>query len=244
MYGFVTRHATDIALQTGKITSPTRSREIMLQKTKEFIDMFEPFVKEGIVTEKTLIVFDETIIGDEVARPRVIAKRRKSRDKTANVSRKRAKSLGSYMLFSTADGSTPFRVFVIREKTCRNVMNIEYPIVPTKEKGLRDTPHRVFVSSETGYISTDLFKRIMDEFIVWWTVTRPGLECVLLSDNLPIHRNKGIVDNARSHGIHMLNIMAGSSHWFQVHDQLPFAGLKNCLKSQFYDCFRSFRLNL
>jgi len=35
----------------------------------------------------------------------------------------------------------------------------------------------------------------------------------------------------------MLNIMAGSSHWFQVHDQLPFATLKNFLKNQFYDCF-------
>ncbi len=35
----------------------------------------------------------------------------------------------------------------------------------------------------------------------------------------------------------MLNIMAGSSHWFQVHDQLPFAILKKKMRDSFYKCF-------
>ena len=40
----------------------------------------------------------------------------------------------------------------------------------------------------------------------------------------------------------MLNIMPGSSHWFHVHDQLPFAILKKKLGVKKNDCFSSFFL--
>ena len=48
----------------------------------------------------------------------------------------------------------------------------------------------------------------------------------MISDNLSIHRNDSIVATALRSGIHMLNIMPGSLHWFQVHDQVPFGTLK------------------
>ena len=50
-------------------------------------------------------------------------------------------------------------------------------------------------------------------------------------------KNTAIVEKAESNGIYMLNIMAGSSHWFQVHDQLPFAILKKKMRDCFYKCF-------
>ena len=59
----------------------------------------------------------------------------------------------------------------------------------------------------------------MEEFTKWWTTTRPGLHCFMVSDNLRIHTNDAIVRNALTQGIHMFNIMPGSSHWFHVHDQ-------------------------
>ncbi len=62
----------------------------------------------------------------------------------------------------------------------------------------------------------------------------------MISDNLRIHCNKRIVATAMSKGIHMLNIMPGSSHWFQVHDQQPFGLLKKKMaekKSEFSGCF-------
>ena len=112
------------------------------------------------------------------------------------------------------------------------------PIVPTVEKGLRDTPYRLFLSSATGYISIELFDRIMDAFIFWWTTTYPGVDCLLICDNLAIHKNKAIVDKIKRMGIHSLPIMPGSYHWFQVHDQEPFAVLKEKkMISSFYDIF-------
>jgi len=35
-----------------------------------------------------------------------------------------------------------------------------------------------------------------------------------------------MVKTAEMHGVHVLNIMPGTCHWFQVHDQLSFANLK------------------
>jgi len=77
----------------------------------------------------------------------------------------------------------------------------------------------------------------MDAFGNWWTTTHPGLDCLLISDNLAIHKNSVIVGKAKDRGINMLNIMPGSSHWFQVHDQQPFAILKKSLMASFYNCF-------
>ena len=54
----------------------------------------------------------------------------------------------------------------------------------------------------------------------------PFSNVFLINDNLSIHRNKDIVAEAEDNGIHMINIMPESSHWFKVHDQLPFARLK------------------
>ena len=63
----------------------------------------------------------------------------------------------------------------------------------------------------------------------------------MISDNLRIHVNDAIVSNARTHGIHVFNIMPSSSHWFQVHDQEPFGSLKNKmteLKNEILNCIK------
>ena len=105
-------------------------------------------------------------------------------------------------------------------------------LVPKNEFGLRNHPYRLYLASETGYLNNILFRRVIEEFTNWWRTTRPGLECHLVSDNLPIHRNRSIVDYAESNGIHMHNIMPGSSHWFQVHDQEPFGSLKKKMREK------------
>ena len=83
-----------------------------------------------------MVVFDETIVGDEVAQPKIIRHRRKSGYKTINIERKRYKDLGSYMLFSFVDGTTPYEVFVIRKDSFKGVMTKDTPFVQTNEKGL------------------------------------------------------------------------------------------------------------
>ena len=225
-YDFVERHKDEIRLREGKLTSPKRSLETMFEKTNKFIKDFEGWMSKEKLSEESIVVFDETIIGERALLPKVIGERRESGGGTINVIRTRERALGSYIPFSTPDGKTPFRVFIFNERTCHNLLIPKSPLVPSMEKGLRDTPYRLYLSSETGYINIALFDYIIEVFTAWWKVTHGDLECLLISDNLAIHKHKSIVDKAEGNGIHMLNIMAGSSHWFQVHDQLPFAILK------------------
>jgi len=236
---FVARHP-ELVKDYGKITSPTRSPEMMFQMTEEFVDRFSRLVASKKANEKNIFVFDETIIGVSTSQPIVIGEAKPYSGRNINVVKVRESVLGSFIPFSMVDGSTPFRVFISSTKDFPKSEDAEFTVAPAWEKGLRESPRRLFLSSKTGYISTDLFACIMKEFTKWWTSTRPGLECFLISDNLSIHKNKDIVEEAEHKGIHMLNIMPGSSHWFQVHDQLPFAVLKKRMMIENSKCFSSF----
>jgi len=88
----------------------------------------------------------------------------------------------------------------------------EFAIHPDEERGLRGSPHRLLLSNKTGYISTELFECIMDEFAKWWSTVEPSLDCYLINNNLSIHRIGKIVEAAKKKGIPMINIMPGSSH--------------------------------
>ena len=178
------------------------------------------------MNKRNIFVFDETRIGDGPDLPFVIGVRRNSGGRNINVIRIREKALGCYILFSMPDGSTPFRVFIFKSGSKKQGRIIPYGQAPIRERRQRTRPHRLFLQSEKGYVTIQLFKIIMEEFLKWWTRYQPGLQCFLISDNLSIHRNHRIVTKADNQGIHMLNIMPGTSHWFQVHDQLPFANLK------------------
>ena len=54
----------------------------------------------------------------------------------------------------------------------------------------KDEKYRVVFHTETGFVNKEVFSSIMDQF-------------------------KEIVSTTRVHDIHVINIMPGSSHWFQ-----------------------------
>ena len=229
MSGFLRRHDKVVQNSYGKITSPIRCRDTTQEKTKEFISLINRYRRKNTLNKRNTFVFDETIIGDSCRIPLVIGERGKCGGGNINVIRIREKALGCYIPFSMPDGSTPFRVFILRsgsKKECR--IHAHY-LQPIAERKLRTPPHRLFLQSEKGFLTIGLFKIIMEDFIKWWNRDHKGLHCFLISDNLSIHRNSTITETAFKRGVHMFNIMPGTSHWFQVHDQLPFANLKKLM---------------
>ena len=92
---FLIRHKGEIRFLSGKITSPARCLDTMLQKTNEFIAQFEKKMAEKNLSQKNIVVFDETIIGDSAFLPKVITERRKSGGGNANVAISRMRALGS-----------------------------------------------------------------------------------------------------------------------------------------------------
>ena len=212
----------------------------MLEKTEDFIELLNNSMASKMMNQNNIVVFDESVIGDCVSQCKRLGEKTDFGGNNINVYETRESALGSYIPFSLPDGSTPFRVFIVKTGKKGKKFSTDTALVPKKEKAILRRPHRLFLSSETGYISSEQFETIMAEFASWWQATRPGLDCFMISDNLRIHCNKRIVNTAMSKGIHMLNIMAGSSHWFQVHDQQPFGILKKKMaekKSEFSGCF-------
>ena len=226
---FVSRHSDELCAVRGKITSPTRCHGVTKQRTEDFIASMDIIMRKKIINQNNMVAFDETVIGDSVSIPIVIGERKDSGGGTVNVCKIREVALGTYIPFSLPDGSTPLRVFILRTGKVKKGEEITASLAPNWEKGLRGDPHRLFLKSETGYLTNELFKYIMEQFANWWNSTRPGLHCFLICDNLSIHKNECIVKDARSRGIHMINIMPGTSRWFQVHDQLPFGILKKMM---------------
>jgi len=236
---FVKRHRDVLSMKRGKLTSPTRSLLDMMEKTEGFIASLNSQVQRKAMNERNIVVFDETIIGDSVAVPVVIGEHRRSGGNTNNFAQKQDARLGCYIPFSMPDGTTPFRVFIFTKSSLKNADDNFTVSLPENEKGLRGDPVRVNLSSATGYLNKALFKVVITEFATWWKSAMGGLDCFLISDCLVTHRNKDIVQFAESLGIHMYNIMPGSSHWFQVHDQQPFGGLKKKMKEAKYSLWTS-----
>ena len=223
---FVKRHQDVLCARRGKLTSPTRMSERMVQKTEEFVTMMNSIMKTNRINKNNIVVFDETIIGDSVQLQKVIGEKRDSDGGNIHFILTREYALGCYIPFSMVDGSTPCRVFILKTKGPKKGMDFAETWAPADEKGRRREPYRLFFANETGCLTIEIFKCIMKKFGEWWRLRHTSLTCYMISDNLSIHKNSEILNIAKDNGIEMLNIMAGSSHWFQVHDQLPFAELK------------------
>ena len=114
-----------------------------------------------------------------------------------------------------------FAFFIFRTGTNARGKSFCTSIWAERKKEVSErTSSYAFPSEWTGYLTIELFRYIMKKFENWWTSTRPGPSLFLDMQ----HCN--IVQTARCSGIHFINIMPGSSHWFQVRYQQPFGQLK------------------
>ena len=71
------------------MTSLTRCSDRMLQKTEEFTEELDPFLASHHMSKNNIIIFDETIIGDDISLPLFIGQRRKSGGGNHNVNEPR-----------------------------------------------------------------------------------------------------------------------------------------------------------
>lgn len=227
---FVKRHKKHLCIRTGTVTSPSRSSDVMQTLAEDFISELEPLFRRNIINKRNLFVFDETIIGESDTKQLFIGSRRNSGGGNVNVFRTRGKAVGSVTPFSMVDGTTPFIVYVWKESkkrkaassNCQPEQNVT--VVRTVKQ------YRLYLSSDTGYMTIPMFRCIMEHFVKWWTESHPGLECYLVCDNLRIHTTASIIEFTEAKGVHIKTIMPKSSHWFQVHDQKPFGNLKKKMK--------------
>ena len=181
------------------------------------------------------MVFDETIIGDSVTVPVVIGERRGSGGNNINIAETRQARLGCSTPFFMPDETTPFRIFIFNSEDLGKKGRGSQVLKPAEEDSHHNDVCRLYLSSDTGFLNKILFEYIVIKFAMCWKCTQGPVDCLLISDNLPVHKNKDLVQFAESTGIHVCNIMPGTSHWFQVHDQQPFSTLKKKMNEKKFE---------
>ena len=92
---FVERHRDELTIDSGKITSPTRSSDTMLEQTQRFIDCLTELLATKKANKNNIIVFDETVIGVNHSLPLVIGETKGSAGGNINVVQVRESALGS-----------------------------------------------------------------------------------------------------------------------------------------------------
>ena len=100
--GFCERHADILLKKRGTITSKKRCYEQMVQNTLDFIDALDDIMGLNIINECNIVVFDETIIGDDFSVPIVIGERKDSAGKKPQCSKNTGVGFGLlYTIFNT-----------------------------------------------------------------------------------------------------------------------------------------------
>ena len=232
MKEFVGRHSDILSLRKGKLLSPKRRTVHLLHETDAFVDEWGYLIDKGLVHERNLFVCDESRIGFPGQEREVITLLNTT---GSCVEQWRGEALCTYLPFSRPDGSTPFRVYIFKNPNFEDessMMEIPKPNV-TQASELANGVHRqLFLQNKTGYLDTALYKVILTEFHAWWVSIHPNLDCYILSDQLKVHRDADILQYSLDNHMYLWSIMAGTSHWFQVHNQYPFGLLKKNLKTK------------
>jgi hypothetical protein len=73
------------------------------------------------------------------------------------------------------------------------------------------------------------FKKFAKIFFEKWNLLNPGLNCLVIGDNLQCHRQISILKDGIEQGIYMWFFPSNTTHWSQPLDNLLFANLKRCL---------------
>ena len=112
----------------------------MVENMLEFFDALDDIMRLNIINKCNIVVFDETIIGDDFSLPIVIRERKDSAERNINIVWNREMALRCCISLSMPDSRTPFRVFIFR---CGPNVGGKASVPaykPKKERGLRDQP--------------------------------------------------------------------------------------------------------
>ena len=229
---FINRHSSLLVRKRGKLFSPKREKPNLLEETDTFISEWGSLIDSGLVNENNLFVCDETRVGMPTTDKNVIGY---SGLESQHVEEWRGEAFCTFLPFSRANGTTPFRAYIFKNRVCTDddcEAELALPNLSQTLKRKLGIEMEFFHQTQTGYIDKEAYKKIIIEFCGWWNTIHPGLYCFVLADQLPVHRDPDILKLALERNVFLWSIMSGTSHWFQVHDQFPFGLLKKMIKSK------------
>lgn len=221
---FLLKHRKDIRLGERSVLSKTRIDGTVAAQAGEFNRQFSGMRACRNFNLFNSFVCDETRIGRNPSGNLVVLDTLLCH---RNDVQPRGESLATLIPFTNFIGETPFLVLIYKHEGAPGSKQTVH--VPIGREGLRRSRHIMRLTSDTGYLTRELWADIMREFRAWWNSFHPGLELYLLFDNLGSHLDEDLIMKEMENLFYMWTIMKNTSHWFQVHDQYVFAVLKRVL---------------
>jgi len=126
----------------------------------------------------------------------------------------------------SAEGSIFMSVYVLKcneEKDDKKLVTIPLESTPIMT---RSAWNRLYCWTKTGYVNGETFKLIIAKFVELWTLQQPGLDVLLFGDQLGIHRQVEVVEEALKKKVYMWSLPANTSHFLQPLDGQPFGLFK------------------
>jgi hypothetical protein len=215
---FLKRHADALTTAKGKVISSKRCAPDVTIQVHLFIEAMTVFKTHHYVAAHTIINYDETrvtVLDNGILRIDAVGRRQKNQIGTKGI------TVCTLIPFVSADGRHIATFYVFKKSARGNVVFLSEDRSPVK---------RFFLFTDSGSIVKSTFVEIVHKFCVLWQEEHPGLECVVVGDQVSSHQDPTVIEYAFQRKIMMLLLPANTSHFTQPLDNIVFAVLKQHFK--------------
>ena len=203
-----------------KPISKTRVGHETISHVEQFIAQMEPFLDR---VAGVLVNYDETRL--VLDGNRVVQRRFARSSARADVQASRNLVLGSVLCFVTALGENFLAVYNLKAPMKGDTLLVNAK-VPASQPERGAARHRIFMHSECGYFDKSSMEHAMTMFSKFWCAAYPGLNCVLIGDQLAAHKQTHVIKALADKRIFCCLMPTNTSHFLQPLDNMPFAALK------------------
>ena len=217
---FLKRLKTRLSLRTVKGLSAKRLATSTLSSVEEWVEFLPDFMEKNGLSSKWIVNADETRISmNEMHNGRFLGPKQQH---TLGVRETERGKFATYLPFIAANGVVVMDVFIVPVSS-NGASNFSLEQVDRRAQN----DHPVFWAfTSSGYLNNELWLVILQKFKEVMDGLAPGIEPVLLLDNLATHRTDAALEFCSSNSIHVIMLPPHVSHFLQSLDNVPFANFK------------------
>ena len=220
-----------------KMVSQRRSKQLATKRNlssiagdvASFIDAVEEHSKSFLMKADNVFNCDETRVCVGSDGEIILEQASKER---ANAMTPRRSTLASLLPFISANGKVLCTFWIVKGQIPEGDVPTEIVLnVAPDTYHRRGTWPRYYGVSKTGFLNTEIYSACVRKFIEIYRLQYPGQGAWVFADNLGCHQNMELAIEAHKNNVELWMLPANTSHFLQPLDSIPFAVLKNHIRS-------------
>ena len=222
---WVKRHREQLSSRTAKALADKRNSSSVFEEVLDWADQVEEVLKDRRLPPSAILTDDECrLVG---GRDRLAVQRIQAADRERpNAASTRGGTVASILTFVAADGAPFLSVYVFRARFGEGDAAATRFTLSRVQQRTRNTWLRLYGWTNTGFVDAATFAAVMAAFREEWRLRYPKKECMLSGDQLGAHRQVEVVRAAAKSNVLCWWLVANTSHWLQVLDDMCFVRLK------------------